>query len=165
MNSSLISKGAFGGSRHGIMAADAHRTLMTNLNNIQTQGLNTGYNQAQQQFNTDRSAYNQGIGTMLQGANQYGALYGAQQQSDMARNDYMNQYGQQGQRYNQTMMDVGYNDWQRAQNYDRDQATWLNEQLHSSGTTQTARDPAPNIASQLFGAGLTAYGAYRDSKD
>lgn len=164
MNSSLVSKGAFGGSRHGIMAADANRNLMTNLNNIQTQGLNSAYGNAQQQFNTDRSAYNQGIGTMMQGAQQYGNLYGAQQQSDMARNDYMNQYGQQGQRYNQTMMDVGYSDWQNAQNYDRDQATWLNEQMRNSGATTTTRDQAPNIASQLFGTGLAAYGAYKDSK-
>jgi hypothetical protein len=162
MNSSLVSKGAFGGSRHGIMAADANRTLATNLNNIQMQGLSSAYGNAQQQFNADRGAYNTGINTAMQGAQNYGNLYGAQQSSDMARNDYMNQYGLQGQKYNQTMMDIGYSDWQNAQNNDRNNATWLNEQLHSSGATTTTREPAPNVASQLFGTGLAAYGAYKE---
>lgn len=164
MNSSLVSKGAFGGSRHGLMAAEANRNLMSGLNSIQSQGLNTGYGMGQQQFNADRSARFQGIGSMYQGAQQYGGMYGAQQQADMARNDYMNQYGRQGQQYNQVLMDTGYNDWLRGQDYDKTQTTWLNEQLRNSGATKTENAPAPNVAAQLFGAAAAGLGAYRDSK-
>lgn len=164
MHSNMIMKGAFGGTRQGIMDADANRNLMGTLNNIQTQGLQTGYQNAQQQFNADRSAYGAGIGQAMQGANQYAQLGGSQQQADIARNDYMNTYGKQGQAYNQTMMDVAYDDWNTSQNYDKNQTTWLNEQMRNTGSTQTQQTPKVNPYSQLLGTGIAAYGAYQNSK-
>ncbi len=48
-------KGAFGGSRAAIMDAEAARNLAIQKGDIQTQGLQAAYQQAQQQFNTEQA--------------------------------------------------------------------------------------------------------------
>ena len=66
--------GAFGGSRDSIMRAEAARNLATQKGNIQAQGLQNAFQQAQQQFNTE-----QGIGLQGQVANQQAGLTVGQQ--------------------------------------------------------------------------------------
>ena len=61
--------GAFGGSRAAIMDAEAARNLATQQGDIQAQGLQAAYQQAQQQFNTEQ---NQGL--QAQTANQQAGL-------------------------------------------------------------------------------------------
>jgi hypothetical protein len=61
-------------------------------------------------------------------------------------------------------MDIAYEDWNKAQNYDKDNTTWLNEQMHNSGQTQTTNPTKVNPYSQLLGTGIAAYGAYQNSK-
>jgi hypothetical protein len=61
--------GAFGGSRAAIMDAEAARNLATQKGDIQAQGLQAAYQQAQQQFNTE-----QGQGLQAQTANQQAGL-------------------------------------------------------------------------------------------
>jgi hypothetical protein len=48
--------GAFGGARQAIENAEAARNLQTQLGGIQAQGLQSAYQQAQQQFNTQQQA-------------------------------------------------------------------------------------------------------------
>lgn len=48
--------GAFGGSRHGVVEAEAARNLQQQLGDIQATGLQTSYEQAAQQFGSDRAA-------------------------------------------------------------------------------------------------------------
>ena len=66
--------GAFGGSRAAIMDAEAARNLATQQGDIQAQGLQAAYQQAQQQFNTE-----QGQGLQAQTANQQAGLTVGQQ--------------------------------------------------------------------------------------
>jgi len=66
--------GAFGGSRDSIMRAEAARNLATQKGNIQAQGLQSAFQQAQQQFNAE-----QGIGLQGQVANQQAGLTVGQQ--------------------------------------------------------------------------------------
>jgi hypothetical protein len=47
--------GAFGGSRQAVMDAEAARNLATQKGDIQAQGLNAAYTNAQQQFNADQA--------------------------------------------------------------------------------------------------------------
>lgn len=47
--------GAFGGSRQAVMEAEAARNLATQKGDIQAQGLQAAYNQAQSQFNADQA--------------------------------------------------------------------------------------------------------------
>lgn len=92
-NARAVQSGAFGGSRQAIMEAEAGRNLQTQLGDIQAQGLDKAYQQAQQQFNTEQSLGFQsqqanqraGIDTSQMGlqaalANQRGALDLSQQQ-------------------------------------------------------------------------------------
>lgn len=48
--------GAFGGSRQGILQAERSRNLARQLGDIQATGLQSAYQQAQQQFNTEQQA-------------------------------------------------------------------------------------------------------------
>ena len=66
--------GAFGGSRDSIMRAEAARNLATQKGNIKAQGLQSAFQQAQQQFNAE-----QGIGLQGQVANQQAGLTVGQQ--------------------------------------------------------------------------------------
>ena len=51
-----IRAGAFGGTREGIVEAEAQRNLATQLGDIQAQGLQQAFQQGQQQFNTEQQA-------------------------------------------------------------------------------------------------------------
>jgi hypothetical protein len=82
--------GAFGGSRFGIQQAERERNLGQQMSDIQAQGSNAAFQQAQQQFNADQARrmqaqqlgeqsrqYGAGLGmqglqTALQGAGQLG---------------------------------------------------------------------------------------------
>jgi len=75
--------GAFGGSRQAIMDAEAARNLATQKGDIQAQGLNSAYTNAQQQFNADQARQmaaqqsNQQAG-LTTGQNNLSALLGVQ---------------------------------------------------------------------------------------
>lgn len=76
--------GAFGGSRYGLQEAERQRNLATQLGGIQAQGLQSAFQQAQQQFNTEQQARlaaqqaNQQAGLTVGGQNLAAAL-GVQQ--------------------------------------------------------------------------------------
>jgi hypothetical protein len=79
-----VGAGAFGGSRQAIMEAEAARNLATQKGDIQAQGLQSAYGQAQQQFNAEQQARlqaqlaNQQAGLTVGGQN-LGARLGVQQ--------------------------------------------------------------------------------------
>lgn len=76
--------GAFGGARQAIENAEAQRNLATQMGGIQAQGLQSAYQQAQQQFNAEQAARlqaqmaNQQAGLTVGGQNLQAAL-GVQQ--------------------------------------------------------------------------------------
>ena len=72
--SAATRSGAFGGGRDAIMRAEAARNLATQKGDIQAQGLQAAYQQAQQQFNAE-----QGYGLQGQIANQQAGLTQGQQ--------------------------------------------------------------------------------------
>jgi hypothetical protein len=79
-----VKSGAFGGSRQAIMEAEAARNLATQKGDIQAQGLQSAYGQAQQQFNADQAQRmqaalaNQGMGYNV-GSQNLAANLGIQQ--------------------------------------------------------------------------------------
>jgi hypothetical protein len=79
-----VKSGAFGGSRQAIMEAEAARNLAQQKGDIQAQGLQSAYGQAQQQFNAEQQARlqaqqaNQQAGLTVGGQN-LGAQLGIQQ--------------------------------------------------------------------------------------
>lgn len=115
-NATAAMKGAFGGSRHGIVDAERERNLGTRLSDIQTQGLQNAYTNAQQQFNADQARYlqagmaNQSSGLQTNLANLQANLgvqqLGAQQnlQAQLANQ----QYGLEAQRMAEASRQFGY---------------------------------------------------------
>ena len=79
-----VRSGAFGGSRAGLMDAEAARNLATQKGDIQAQGQNAAFQNAQQQFNQQQQANmqaqmaNQGAGLQV-GSQNLNALLGTQQ--------------------------------------------------------------------------------------
>lgn len=71
-----VASGAYGGSRQAIIEAERQRNLGTQLNDIQTQGLQQAYQQAQQAQQFGANLGLQGAQTGLQGLSQAGNLYG-----------------------------------------------------------------------------------------
>jgi hypothetical protein len=83
-NAQAVGAGAFGGSRQAIMDAEAARNLATQKGDIQAQGLQSAYAQAQQQYNADQAQRmqaalaNQGTGFNV-GAQNLQSMLGVQQ--------------------------------------------------------------------------------------
>lgn len=92
-NAQATQTGAFGGSRQAIMDAEAAKNLASQKGTIQSQGLNTAYLNAQQQFNADQAQRmqaalaNQGMGYNV-GSQNLQANLGVQQAREQA-----SQYG------------------------------------------------------------------------
>ena len=118
----MVKQGAFGGSRQAIMDAEAARNLAQQKGDIQAQGLQSAYQQAQQQYSTDAARQLQGgvanqnaalgVGTQNLGANLTTQALGTQTglQAALANQQMQGQYGlAQGQLTNATnLANAGY---------------------------------------------------------
>ena len=177
-----VQSGAFGGSRQAIMEAEAARNLATQKGDIQAQGLNQSYQQAQQQFNADMARrqgaqqmyeqsrqYGAGLGlqglqTGLQAAGQLGQLGQTQYGQNVGNIQLQNQLGGQQQALEQSKINQQVQDYGTAQQYPMMQLANMNNLLRGlpmqSSTVQTYQAP-PSMLSQLGGLGATAYGAYK----
>jgi hypothetical protein len=175
-----VGAGAFGGSRQAIMEAEAARNLAQQKGDIQAQGLNTAYQQAQAQFNADQARrmqaqqlgeqsrqYGAGLGmqglqTALQSAGQLGQLGQTQfgQQKDII--GIQNQLGQQQQAQAQRPLDVAYQDFLNQQNYPYKQLGFMSDMIRGLPLGQQSTSQmyqAPPSALQTAGSlGMGAYG-------
>ena len=175
-----VGAGGFGGSRQAIADAEAARNLATQKGDIQAQGLNTAYTNAQQQFNADQARrmsaeqlgeqsrqYGaamglQGAQTALQGATALGTLGNQQfgQQKDI--NELQFGYGSTQQANQQAKNDVGFQNFQAAQNYPKEQLAFRSSMLNAlpmGGTSgQTITPDQPNYMNTILGAGLSFLG-------
>lgn len=150
--------GAFGGSRHGIVQAEAMRNMNQQLQDIQDKGLQNAFMAGQGQFNTQQQmglAANQlnnqfqqqesQLGMAATGANnQYGlgaaqlgltsgqALAGlgqAQQQAGLTDVQSLINTGAMQQAQQQAGLDIGYQDFLNQRDYPRQNLTWLSSIL------------------------------------
>ena len=172
-----IGRGTFGGARNTLLQAEQNRGLNQQLSDIQAQGSQQGYLNAQQQFNADQARQQQAqqyaaglgqqlFGTGLQGAQQaatgLGALGAQQQQSDLARLQTQGQTAAQQQALQQTQLDTAYQDFLRQRDYPQEQLGFYSNILRGlpvqlASTQQTYQAP-PSIGSQIGGLGLGALG-------
>ena len=177
-NAQAVRAGAFGGSRQGVMDAEAARNLSLQKGDIQARGLNQAFQQAQQQFNTEQQLgeqsrqYGAGLGmqglqTALQGAGQLGVLGQQQFGQQMDINQLQAQYGGQQQGLAQAQMDLDYGDFQRQQQYPYQQLSFLSDMyrgLPMANTTSSMYATPPSMLSQLAGLGLTGASIYGMTK-
>jgi len=177
-----VGAGAFGGSRQAIMDAEAARNLAMQKGDIQAQGLQSAYQQAQQQFNADQARrmqaeqlgeqskqYGAGLGlqglqTALQGAGQLGSLGGQQFAQGMDINKLQQSYGTQQQQQNQNIASQQYQDFLNQQNYPYKQLGFMSDMLRGLPLSQASSQiyqPPPSALSTAAGLGTAALGASR----
>lgn len=168
-----VSRGAFGGSRQAIVEAERQRNLGTQLGDIQSRGLQSAFDQARQQFNTEQQLreqsrqYGAGLGmqglqTALSGAGQLGQLGGQQfgQQRDII--GLQSQLGSQQQQLEQARLSAAQQDFAAAQRYPYQQLEFMSNILRGTpmGSVQSMYQAQPSMANQLLGAGTSLAGAY-----
>ena len=172
--------GAFGGGRQAILQAEAARNLAQQKGDIQARGLQSSYEQAQNQFNADQArrmqaqqlseqskqygaGYGmQGLQTALQGAGQLGALGGQQFAQGMDINKLQNAYGGQQQALQQQGLTQAYQDFQNQQNYPYKQLGFMSDMIRGlplgQQSTRQLYEAEPGMGSQLVGLGTAAAG-------
>jgi hypothetical protein len=172
--------GAFGGSRDAIMRAERERNLGQQMSDIQAQGSNAAFQQAQQQFNADQARrmqaqqlgeqsrqYGAGLGmqglqTALQGAGQLGQLGGQQFQQGMDINKLQSAYGGQMQQQAQRPLDMAYQDFLNQQNYPYKQLGFMSDLVRGlplgQQSTSSIYEQGPGMTQTLAGLGGAAYG-------
>ena len=135
--------GAFGGSRQAIMDAEAARNLATQKGDIQAQGSNLAFQQAQQQFNADQARRLQAEGQ------------GFQQGVDVNR--IQNAYGAQQQALQQQGLTLGYEDFLRQQQDPYNKLSFMSSMVRGvpgMTSTTTGTTPGPS-AMQTLGSAAT----------
>ena len=149
-----VGQGAFGGSRQAIVEAERQRNLGTQLGDIQAQGLQSAFSQAQQQFNADQARQ-----MAAQQANQQAGLTVGQQNlaSKMGTQQLGTQTGLQTSLANLTAAQQAEVNNQAAKN----QAMGMNAQMAMQAAIanqQTSlatgqQNLAANLAVQQLGSG------------
>jgi hypothetical protein len=171
-NAQAAQSGAFGGARQFITDAEAARNLALQKGDIQAQGSQNAFNQAQNQYNQTNQLneqsrqYGAGLGmqglqTALGAAGQLGNLGQNQYQQAMGINQLQNQYGGQQQQQQQAILNQQIQNYATAQQYPMMQLGNLSNLLRGlpmQSTTVQGYQASPNIMSQLGGLGLTAAG-------
>lgn len=152
--------GAFGGGRQAIVEAEAQRNLATQMGDIQAQGLQSAYDQAQKQFNTEQALAEQsrqyGAGLGLQGLQ--AAIQGAQTMGGLGQQAFGQQMdvtklqsdmGAQQQALAQKRLEQDYADFQTQRDYPYQQLGFLSDILRGvQGSTRTMYS-TPSQASPL----------------
>ena len=165
--------GAFGGSGRLLANNQINANLARQQGDIQAQGLNSAYQQAMGQYNTQNQQNAQqqqfGAGLGLQGLQT--ALSGAKSLADIGQTQYgqnvglinmQNQLGGQQQQQVQNVLNNQYQDFQNYQNYPYKQLGFMSDMLRGLPLTQqssTIYQQAPSMVSQLAGLGTAALGA------
>lgn len=173
-NLAAARQGTYGGARQALLQAQREAGLRTQLGDIQAQGLQAAYQQAQQQFGADRAARQAAeqanLTAQLQGAQGLGQLaqtfggLGTQQlagQLDITKT--MGAFGDLQRGIQQQQIDAQRGQLQQEAEYGQTQLGNLSNLLRGiplTDTTQTTTTPPPSFASQLTGLGLTGIGLY-----
>lgn len=181
-NDEFVSAGAFGGSRHAVADYLQQEGMMDRMADVEAQLLDEAYRNAQGQFQYDTSAglqagiANQNAGltadqlnlsrlnSAMAGGQGLGALEQMYQGLGNQRNQMLLQSGAGQEQYQQSGLDIGYQDFINQRDYPRQ-----NLQLYSSilrGVPVSAQSEVinyaqpPNPFSQALGLGISGLGLY-----
>jgi hypothetical protein len=180
-NLAAARQGTYGGARQALLQAQRESGLRTQLGDIQAQGLQSAYQQAQQQFGADRTAQMeaerlnqasalqagqtrlgaaQGLGGLAQ---TFGGLGTQQLAGELDVLKTQGAFGDLQRSVSQQQMDAQRGALQDQAQYGMTQVGQLSNLLRGiplSDTTQTTTTPPPSFASQLTGLGMTGIGLY-----
>jgi len=174
-------QGTYGGARQLLATTEGERALLSQLSNIEAQGLQNAYQQAVGQFNIENQ-----LGLTSQQANQQAALQAAQQRlgagqglaglispmaqigigqqaTDIDRLKTIGAYGDLERGIQQQILDTQYQDLMQDIKYPEAQIGGISSVLRGvplTNQTQQVTTPPPSFASQLAGLGLSGLGLY-----
>jgi hypothetical protein len=158
-----VQRGAFGGSRSGLIEAERQRNLGQLQSDIYGRGMQTAFEQARQaqQFGADLGLRGAGMG--LQAAGQLGQLGQTQfaQQKDILQGQLS--AGEQQRALEQQRLAQQYQDFQNQRQYPYQQLAFMSDMLRGLPLSQSAQQmyqAPPSLLSQAGGLGLTAYGLF-----
>lgn len=157
--------GGFGGTRSALMQSEAQRNLMNQMQGIDAQGMQSAFQQAQQQFNADQARRMQGFGQAIQGAGVLGQLGQTQFGQQAQAAEMQQRAGASLRDIEQERLSNLYQDFIDQQNYPYQQLAFMSDILRGVPTSDSAsklyRQP-PSLAGQVAGLGLglgSLYGA------
>lgn len=158
-----VRAGAFGGSRQAVENAEAARALASQKGEIQARGLQSAYEQAQQQFNQEQ-------GQRLSAAQTMGQLGQQQFGQEMGITGQRAQFGADQRAATQEILSTQYQDFLNQQRAPYDQLSFMSSIIRGTpmGQTTTAYQPPASQFSQLAGLGIAgagAYGAYQGAQN
>lgn len=154
-----VGAGSFGGSRQAFLESEQNRNEAQLLNDIQTKGMQSAYEQAQSMFERQKARD-------LAAGSQFAGLAEQAPRLGIAEMGALSGVGQQKQEQAQRALDIGYQQFQEEQQYPEASLQQYSSIIrgfpltpNQFGVTQTAA-PAPNLVTQLAGAAATGAGIY-----
>ena len=173
-NLAAARQGTYGGSRQALLQSQRESGLRQQLGDIQAQGLQAAYSQAQEQFQRDRAARQAAEQANLQGqlqgaaglgslAQTFGGLGTQQLAGQLDLTKTMGAFGDLQRGIQQQQIDAQRQQLQTQAEYGQTQLGNLANILRGvplTDTTQQTTTPPPSFASQLTGLGLSGIGLY-----
>jgi len=166
-----VGQGAFGGSRAAVQEGMAQEALGRQLAEIQASGQQQAFEQAQQQFERDRTARADaerlGLGAAeLAGGQARGLadLGRLAREGDVEAARLLEQVGKDIGARDQAGLDLAYQDFVRQRDYPREQLQFLSSVLRGvpvQPSTETTSMQSYNPIQQLLGTGISALGLYK----
>lgn len=159
-----VQAGAFGGSRAAVQEGLAGEALSRQLAEIQASGQQQAFEQAQQQFERDRSARADAERIGLGSAELLAALGGQGRASDIESAKLLETIGKDIEAKDQAGLDMAYEDFIRQRDFDKEQLMFLSSLARGVPVTPSSelqKFQNVNPLQQLLGTGISALGLYR----
>lgn len=160
INSRAAKSSAFGGSRHALVESEARRDLSQRLGDLQAQGLQSAFTNAQGQFNADMSRQGGMLGSAVGAGSTLAGIGQQNNNTQLANNAALLGIGSQQQGLEQRGLDIGYQNFQDQRNHPYNQLRFQQGFLSGLPMTQYATantSPAPTLGQQLIGSGIGGY--------
>jgi|TARA_B100001057_G_scaffold498525_1_gene605781 hypothetical protein len=159
-----VRAGAFSSSRRAITDALADEGLSRQLAEIQAQGQQQAFENAQSQFERDRTAAMGAEKIGLGSAESLAALGQRARAGDIEAAGLLESVGKNLMARDQSGLDMAYEDFVRQRDYPREQLQFLSSILRGvpvSPSTEQSSFQAYNPIKDLLGTGISAYGLYK----
>lgn len=172
LQGNAISRGAFGGDRSGVAAAELERSQGLARNQTMAELMSKGYGQALGMFNTqqgvDLNAQQQNVANALAAGQQWYNFGQGQVQTGLGVANAQLQAGQLQQQQKQNELNAAYQQWQNRRAYPFQSIGWLGNLVagvgNNTGGTSTTTQAPPSLLSGLVGLGTAGLGAISDRR-
>tara|TARA_A100000172_G_scaffold77754_2_gene62500 strand:- start:3117 stop:4004 length:888 start_codon:yes stop_codon:yes gene_type:complete len=159
-----VQAGAFGGSRAAVQEGLADEALSRQLAEIQASGQQQAFEQAQQQFERDRSARADAERIGLGAAELLAGLGGQGRASDVESAKLLETIGKDEEAKDQASIDMAYEDFIRQRDFDKEQLMFLSALARGipvTPSTELQKFQNVNPLQQMLGTGISALGLYK----